>query len=165
MIGWGWVVAAFYAGAALGFYLAAPARHQRPGRTTMTADLRQGDALDVLQDLPDGAARCCITSPPYWGLRDYGVDGQLGLEFTPEEYVERLVGIFREVRRVLADDGTLWLNLGDSYVASAPGNGVNGVGGTSGLHGVISDKYRATLAAGHGTKRSTTVAGLKPKNW
>ena len=93
----------------------------------MTADLRQGDALDVLQDLPDGAARCCITSPPYWGLRDYGVDGQLGLEFTPEEYVERLVGIFREVRRVLADDGTLWLNLGDSYVASAPGNGVNGV--------------------------------------
>ncbi len=77
------------------------------------------DALEGLQRLPDESVQCCITSPPYWGLRDYGVPGQLGLEDTPDAYVDRLVGIFREVRRVLAKDGTLWLNLGDSFAASA----------------------------------------------
>jgi len=76
-----------------------------------------GDALETLRSLPDGLVQCCVTSPPYWGLRDYGVEGQLGLERTPEEYVEKLVEVFREVRRVLRDDGTLWLNLGDSYAA------------------------------------------------
>uniref|UniRef100_A0A6M3J8F3 site-specific DNA-methyltransferase (cytosine-N(4)-specific) n=1 Tax=viral metagenome TaxID=1070528 RepID=A0A6M3J8F3_9ZZZZ len=78
-----------------------------------------GDVLDVLEDQPDGAFSCCVTSPPYWGLRDYGHDGQIGLEQTPEEYVARMVEVFGEVRRVLRDDGTLWLNLGDSYAASA----------------------------------------------
>ena len=77
-----------------------------------------GDALEVLKTLEPCSVNCCVTSPPYWGLRDYGVEGQLGLEVTPEEYVERLVGIFREVRRVLRDDGTVWLNLGDSYASS-----------------------------------------------
>jgi len=81
----------------------------------------QGDALEVLRMLPSESVNCCVTSPPYWGLRDYGIEGQLGLERTPEEYVERLVGIFREVRRVLRDDGTLWLNLGDCY--ASPGKG------------------------------------------
>ena len=76
----------------------------------------QGDALEVLRMLPSESVNCCVTSPPYWGLRDYGIEGQLGLERTPEEYVERLVEVFREVRRVLRNDGTLWLNLGDSYV-------------------------------------------------
>jgi DNA modification methylase len=90
-----------------------------------------GDALAVLRALPDGATQCCVTSPPYWALRDYKVAGQLGLERTPEEYVTRLVELFREVRRVLADDGTLWLNLGDSY------NAYNG-GGRS-LFGALSD--------------------------
>ena len=85
------------------------------------ATLYCGDALDVLRTLPDGLARCCVTSPPYWGLRDYGVAGQLGLERTPEEYVAKLVAVFREVRRVLADDGTLWLNLGDCYAGSGKG--------------------------------------------
>jgi DNA modification methylase len=75
----------------------------------------QGNALDVLRTLPSGSVHCCITSPPYYGLRDYGIDGQIGLEETPELYVEKLVEIFREVKRVLRDDGTLWLNLGDSY--------------------------------------------------
>lgn len=75
----------------------------------------QGGCLDVLRSMPDESVNCCITSPPYWGLRDYGVTGQLGLEKTPEEYVAKLVEIFREVRRVLRNDGTLWLNLGDSY--------------------------------------------------
>lgn len=74
-----------------------------------------GDWIENLKTLPDCAVQCCVTSPPYWGLRDYGVAGQLGLEKTPEEYVEKMVIGFREVRRVLKDDGTLWLNLGDSY--------------------------------------------------
>jgi DNA modification methylase len=74
-----------------------------------------GDCLEVLRGLPDGMAQTCVTSPPYYGLRDYGHVGQIGLEETPDAYVARLVDVFREVRRVLRDDGTLWLNLGDSY--------------------------------------------------
>lgn len=87
------------------------------------ASLYVGDALETLREIPDGAAQMCVTSPPYWGLRDYGVEGQLGLEPTPEQYVERMVDVFREVRRVLRDDGTLWLNIGDSYAASGPAGG------------------------------------------
>jgi site-specific DNA-methyltransferase (adenine-specific) len=75
----------------------------------------QSDCLDGLRTLADGSIQCCVTSPPYWGLRDYGRDGQIGLEATPEAYVERLVEVFREVKRVLRGDGTCWLNLGDSY--------------------------------------------------
>jgi site-specific DNA-methyltransferase (adenine-specific) len=75
----------------------------------------QGDAIEQLRTLPDCSVHMCVTSPPYFGLRDYGVDGQIGLEDTPGAYVARLVDVFREVRRVLRDDGTLWLNLGDSY--------------------------------------------------
>lgn len=78
--------------------------------------LYHGDCLEVLALLPERSMDCCVTSPPYWGLRDYGVDGQLGLEQTPQEYVARMVEVFRGVRRVLKDDGTVWLNLGDSYV-------------------------------------------------
>ena len=86
-------------------------------RSTMLTDspILVGDSLDTLRTLPDQSVRCCVTSPPYWGLRDYGHDGQIGLEETPEAYVARLVAVFAEVRRVLADDGTLWLNIGDSY--------------------------------------------------
>lgn len=84
--------------------------------------LWHGDALTTLRDLPSGSVDCCVTSPPYFGLRDYGVDGQLGAESSPAEYVENMRALFAEVRRVLTDDGTLWLNLGDSY-ASDPGNG------------------------------------------
>lgn len=76
-----------------------------------------GDVLNILELLPSESVHCCVTSPPYWGLRDYGVDGQLGLEKTPEEYVNKLVNVFREVKRVLRKDGTLWLNLGDSYAS------------------------------------------------
>ena len=74
-----------------------------------------GDALTVLKTFPDECVDTCVTSPPYWRLRDYGVEGQIGLEETPEEYIEKLVVIFREVRRVLKKTGTLWLNMGDSY--------------------------------------------------
>lgn len=75
----------------------------------------QADCADALPQIEADSVHCCVTSPPYWGLRDYGVAGQIGMESTPEEYVSQMVEIFREVRRVLRDDGTLWLNLGDSY--------------------------------------------------
>jgi DNA modification methylase len=81
----------------------------------MSVRVLEGDCRAVLAGLPDASVQCVVTSPPYWGLRDYGQEGQLGLEKTPEEYVARMVEVFREVRRVLRDDGTLWLNLGDSY--------------------------------------------------
>ena len=79
------------------------------------ATLYCGDCLEVLRTLPDASVQCCVTSPPYYGLRDYGHADQIGLEQSPEEYVAKLVAVFREVQRVLKDDGTLWLNLGDSY--------------------------------------------------
>lgn len=89
----------------------------------MTITYLTGDALDTLRTLPAGAFQACVTSPPYYGLRDYGVDGQIGLEATPNAYIARLVEVFREVRRVLRDDGTLWVNVGDSYAASGNGGG------------------------------------------
>ena len=85
-----------------------------------------GDCIAGMRTLPDGIAHCCVTSPPYWGLRDYGHDGQIGLEDTPEAYVARIVDVFREVRRVLRDDGTCWLNLGDSYANDCFGAGGKG---------------------------------------
>lgn len=108
-----------------------------------------GDCREVLAQLPAESVHTAVTSPPYWGLRDYGVGGQLGLEPTPEAYVENMVAVFREVRRVLRADGTLWLNLGDSYAAG----------------GVI-DPYRTTSS---GKKmppqgRAPLVSGLKPKD-
>jgi len=81
----------------------------------ISSQIIQGDCLEVMRSLPERSVQCCVTSPPYFGLRDYGVDGQIGLEETPQDYVNRLVEVFREVWRVLRDDGTLWLNLGDSY--------------------------------------------------
>ena len=81
-------------------------------------DVLVGDAVERLRELPDGIVQCCVTSPPYWSLRDYGVSGQIGLEATPEEWCAKLVETFREVRRVLRDDGVLFVNLGDSYAQS-----------------------------------------------
>ena len=95
----------------------------RPYFTDDSTTLYRGDAATVLATLPDGSVDCIVTSPPYYGLRDYGVAGQIGAEPSPAEFVTALVAVFREVRRVLVDDGTLWLNLGDSYVhkkASGP---------------------------------------------
>lgn len=89
--------------------------------------IHQGDVREVLRRLPSESVHCVVTSPPYWGLRDYGVDGQLGLEETPEEHVEVMVDVFREVKRVLRSDGTLWLNYGDSYAGQ--GGGGQGKGG------------------------------------
>lgn len=84
-----------------------------------------GDSLKVLPTLPDETVQCCVTSPPYWGLRDYDHPAQVGAEISPEIYVENLVGIFREVKRVLRKDGTLWLNVGDGYARNG-GTGNHG---------------------------------------
>jgi len=94
-------------------------------------EIKQGDAIEVLKTIPDQSINTCVTSPPYWGLRDYGIDGQVGIEETPEEYVAKMVEVFREVKRVLRNDGTLWLNLGDSYAGNcsqASNNGRAGFG-------------------------------------
>lgn len=85
------------------------------------AKILVGDVRQRLSDIADGSVQCCVTSPPYWGLRDYGHDGQLGLEQTPDDYVDNMVAVFREVHRVLSDDGVLWLNLGDSYASFRDG--------------------------------------------
>lgn len=87
----------------------------KPYYADESVTLHLGDALTVARELPDGSADCIVTSPPYFGLRDYGAEGQYGLEDSPAEYVETMRALFAELRRVLADDGTLWLNLGDSY--------------------------------------------------
>jgi DNA modification methylase len=84
-----------------------------------------GDVRERLKELPDQSVNCCVTSPPYWGLRDYGNDGQIGLEQDPDDFIAELVTVFREVRRVLRDDGTLWLNIGDSYSGSGKGTAGN----------------------------------------
>jgi DNA modification methylase len=113
-----------------------------------------GDALTLLKSVPEGFAQCCVTSPPYWGLRDYGVSGQLGREKTPEEYVQNVVAVFREVRRVLTATGTLWLNLGDCY------NAYNGNRGRSTSISSSADKARPMQPRGSGL----TCASLKNKD-
>jgi len=113
-----------------------------------------GDALEQLRLLPDESVQCCITSPPYWGLRDYGIAGQLGLERTPEEYVAKLVEVFRGVRRVLRKDGTLWLNLGDCY------NAYNGGAGPGSKLSDTQTSERPHLKTGYGLR----TRKLKPKD-
>lgn len=116
--------------------------------------LHHGDALEVLRQLPAEPVDCCVTSPPYYGMRDYGEPGQYGLESSPAEYIETMRAVFAEVRRVLAPDGTLWLNLGDSY-ASAPSWGR---GGGSNLQGRKHD--RVQMDAG----KNVASFDLPPKN-
>ncbi|KKN13092.1 hypothetical protein LCGC14_1009820 [marine sediment metagenome] len=193
----------------------------------MTVEIVCADARDALAAMPEGSVQTCITSPPYWGLRDYGLEpvvwggegcehewgedlagdtrtdnfkswannardgnpppdaphiarsqgtfcrrcsawrGTLGLEPTPALYVEHIVQVFREVRRVLRDDGTLWLNLGDSYASSPPGNKATGweKWKTSGLAGAKEgSQYLDTLDASVGRKANTIAPGLKPKD-
>lgn len=115
-------------------------------------ELYLGDCLDVLKTMPDNSIHCCVTSPPYWGLRDYGHDGQIGLEDTPEAYVDQMVKVFREVKRVLRNDGTLWLNLGDSY-ASVGSDGSSGK--TAQVGNTKSGQQKTT---------NKIVSGLKPKD-
>ena len=113
-----------------------------------------GDCRAVMAEMPAESVHCVVTSPPYWGLRDYGQDGQLGLENTHEAYVANMVDVFREVRRVLRDDGTLWLNLGDSYAGSR-----------SGPQGESGEMATRTVAKHRGMLGTTKIGGnLKPKD-
>jgi len=122
-----------------------------------TFRLIPGDCLAGLATLPDASVHCCVTSPPYWGLRDYGVDGQLGLEPTPGEYVAKMVAVFREVRRVLRDDGTLWLNLGDSYANT-------GAADSSKVGGFTGDRIRNNRKGIMDSRPRGIPSGLKPKD-
>ena len=122
--------------------------------------LHVGDVRDCLREVPDGAAHCCVTSPPYWGLRDYGVDWQLGLEPTPEAYVANMVEVFRAVWRVLRDDGTLWLNLGDSY---ARAGGWSDNSGLDGLPRGESGRAMSNIPQ-EGSASQKLAPGLKPKD-
>lgn len=80
-----------------------------------------GNSADILKTMPADSVNCCVTSPPYYGMRDYGCDQQIGLEYSPEEYIGKLADVFDEVKRVLRNDGTLWVNIGDSYAGSGKG--------------------------------------------
>lgn len=107
-----------------------------------------GDTREVLKTIPDSSFQTCVTSPPYWGLRDYGIGGQIGAEPDMRDYIKDLVGVFREVRRVLKEDGTFWLNIGDSYTS----------GGRT---------WRDTDKKNEGrgmSYRAPTPEGLKPKD-
>jgi DNA modification methylase len=114
-----------------------------------------GDCRQVMAQMEPESVHCVVTSPPYWGLRDYGQDGQLGLEPTPEAYVESMVAVFREVRRVLRSDGTVWLNLGDSYAATSAGAAYGWTNGKT------SERDRETMAS---YKAGKLPPGLKPKD-
>ena len=118
----------------------------------MSVRILLGDCREVLATLPAESVHCCVTSPPYFGLRDYGHAGQIGLEQTPAEYVEQMVAVFREVRRVLREDGTCWLNLGDSYANDAKWGGSSG------------GKHVAALHGDTGIGRGKVTTGLKPKD-
>lgn len=116
-----------------------------------------GDCREVLATLPDESVQCCVTSPPYFGLRNYGHPDQIGQEATPEEFVATMVEVFHEVRRVLKSDGTLWLNLGDSYANTNRGHNSNGFGGLNG-----SNVKNKDMSAPNRTVPIPT--GLKPKD-
>lgn len=120
-----------------------------------------GNVLSVLPALESDRFQCCITSPPYWGMRDYGHAEQLGLEPTPAAYVERMVSVFREVRRVLRPDGTLWLNIGDGYAGSGRGGNP---GGKTGLQGSVEGQDGARAAKAH-MQASAVAAGAIGRRW
>lgn len=120
----------------------------------MTVTLLEGDCIETLKTLPDCSVQCCITSPPYYGLRDYGTDGQIGLEETPDAYIEKLTAVFHETHRVLKNDGTLWLNLGDSY---------NGSGGPGSQYDTKASKsYKGDFKKFYNPNRN--ISNLKPKD-
>jgi DNA modification methylase len=125
----------------------------------MTIRILHGDCREVLKTLADESAHCIVTSPPYYGLRDYGVEGQMGMECTPGEYIDGMVAVFREVRRVLRDDGTLWLNMGDSYAGG--GNGGGGSFAKDGIRCALpgADKNKSTRFGKRGAGN-----GIKPKD-
>jgi len=116
-----------------------------------------GDALRKLRNLPCESVNCCVTSPPYFGLRDYGVQGQIGLETTPEEYIAHLVEIFNEVRRILRSDGTAWINIGDCYAGSGIGRYADG-------HHSEGKKQATNTGSVLGCLKRTSSDGCKAKD-
>ena len=121
-----------------------------------------GECRERLADVPAGSVQTCVTSPPYWGLRDYGVDGQIGLEETPDVFLAELVDVFRSVWRVLRDDGTLWVNMGDTY--SGAGQSSNGgYSDKSTLQGFTSENTKGRRQS-QGGDRVRLSSGLKPKD-
>jgi DNA modification methylase len=109
-------------------------QEKREGKMKVKAEILVGDNRQALKELPDASVQTVVTSPPYWGLRDYGHDNQIGLEQSPEDFIEQLCIVFDEVWRVLKDDGTIWVNLGDSYAGSGAGGGGNRKGNEHGQH-------------------------------
>ncbi|MFM9970985.1 MAG: DNA-methyltransferase [Burkholderiales bacterium] len=126
----------------------APERQVLLEKTANRCEIIVGDAREILHGFPDGIFQCAVTSPPYWGLRDYGIHGQIGAETRVGDYITDLVRVFREVRRVLSNDGTLWLNIGDSYTS----------GGRTWRDSDDKNKGRAM------DYRPPTPDGLKPKD-
>jgi DNA modification methylase len=131
----------------------------------MTVRIINADVLAGLAELPDESVHCVVTSPPYWGLRDYGQPGQIGLEATPEAFVARMVEVFREVRRVLRQDGTCWLNLGDSYAGSWGNQGRKEERGTQRpINGPMMQNLQPYPDKQSNTGKIPEGSGLKPKD-
>lgn len=125
----------------------------------MNCEVLVGNCRETLKTLPDESVHCVVTSPPYFGLRDYGEDEQIGLEATPDDFVQALVEVFREVRRVLRDDGTVWLNLGDSYAGSGKGRNGDGTSAAS-----PTSKQATSRGTTEGVLTKTVNHGLKQKD-
>jgi DNA modification methylase len=121
-----------------------------------TAKIFHGEAFDILSKMPDSHVNCVVTSPPYWALRDYGVAGQIGLEKSPFEYLEKMVVLFRELRRVLKPDGTCWINMGDTYCST------DKWGGSSG--GKHSQAENGTFPSATCRSRKPHINNIKPKD-
>lgn len=120
----------------------------------MSVRIINADVCEGLRTLDGESVHCCVTSPPYWGMRDYGVEGQIGLEATPEAFIEKMVTAFREVKRVLRSDGTAWVNMGDGY-ASAGGAGWQGKNGERATRAFTAPNFKGN---------SALAANLKPKD-
>lgn len=128
----------------------------------MTWQIIHADVIEGLRQLPADSVNCCITSPPYWGLRNYDTDGQIGLERTWPEYVAKMVEVFREVRRVLRPDGTLWLNLGDCYATGAGSVGEHPGGGDQGKRWKSRGPRTRGLRDGNHAGKHTAIAAMGP---
>lgn len=126
----------------------------------MSVSILTGDCIDLLATLPADSINTCVTSPPYYGLRDYGVAGQIGLERTPELFIHRMVLVFEEVKRVLRPDGTIWVNMGDSYASNAGGYDATGSRGATSSKRISA----GTMAAVVKNRARIPASGLKPKD-
>jgi len=129
----------------------------------VTYDVLVGDNRETIKSLPDQSVNTVVTSPPYFGLRDYGKEDQFGLEGTPEEFCDNLVKLFREIRRVLKDDGTVWLNLGDSYAGSGKNRNADGSSNEKGIEGTKQGTSQGTILGDLRPVKAHEI-GLKPKD-